>query len=136
MKKILATILLSCMVLSLCACGSGKDNTEKNTQNTESQAKDSQTKEDTEDTAKFVYKIKVVDEAGTAVSGVMVQICNEDGCCPALTNAEGVAEITVKREDGNKASVSSAPEGYEYTDGDVYFEDGEKEMTLTLKAVK
>lgn len=137
MKKILATILLSCMVLSLCACGSGKGNTENNSQNTESQAKDSQTSEDTEDDGKVVYKVTVTDEAGNPLSGVMVQIC-KDTCMPAKTNEQGVAEFEVADEEGYKISFPVMPEGYELTteETEFYYEDGATEMTLTLKAVQ
>lgn len=139
MKKILATILLSCMVFGLCACGSGKGDTEKNSQNTENQEQNSQNSENSEneDNGMVVYKVTVVDEAGNPMQGVMVQIC-KDSCMPALTNADGVAEFTVADEEGYKISFSKIPDGYESAseETEFYFEDGKMEMTLTLKAVQ
>ncbi len=139
MKKILATILLSCMVLSLCACGSGNGDN-KNSQNTEntqeSQAGNSENDSESEKEEGVVYTIKVVDEGGNPVSGVMVQLC-KDTCMPKLTNADGVAEFPVEAiEDGYKAGVTNLPEGYVYEgEENVYFED-KTEVTLVVKAVQ
>ena len=135
MKKILAGILLSCMVLSLAACGAGSDKNSQDSQKPQnSQAENSQkdTEEQKED--KAVYKVTVVDEEGNPMSGVMVQIC-KDSCIPKLTNASGVAEFEVADEEGYKVSFSSIPDGYESAseETEFYFEDDKMEMTLTLK---
>lgn len=140
MKKILAGILLSCMVFSLAACGAGTDKNSQaqNSQKPQnSQVQDSQKDTQAEDDNKVVYKVTVVDADGNPMSGVMVQIC-KDSCIPKLTNAEGVAEFEVADEEGYKISFSSIPEGYESESDETefYFEDGKSEMTLTLKKVQ
>ena len=139
MKKILAAILLSSMVLSLCACGGNEGNTDKNSQNTENQAGNSQNSEnsETEEDGMVTYKVTVVDEAGNPVPEVVVQIC-KDYCVPAVTDANGVVEFKVEDVEGYKVSFSSIPEGYESVSNETeyYFSDDEMEMTLTIKAVQ
>jgi len=137
MKKILASILLSCMVLSLCACGTGNGDTNKNSQNTQNTQNASESEKESESEEGVVYKITVVDEAGNPVSGVMVQLC-KDSCFPKLTNANGVAEFPVTEvADGYKAGITNLPEGFVYEgEAEVYYEDGETEVTLVVKVVQ
>ena len=126
-----------CLALGLVACGGNGENngTENNTQQENTQADKNTESEEESQTPAVVYTIKVVDEANAPVAGVMVQLC-KDSCVPKMTDANGVAVFTVKElEDGYKANVAKAPEGYTYEDGDVYFED-EVEVTLTLKSAQ
>lgn len=148
MKKLFAFMLVLCMVLSLCACGGNsekdddtqKDNVE-NTQTDNDESKDedveSEDVEGEDETATTpVFKVTVVDEAGNPVQGVMVQVCKEI-CLPAITDAEGVATISLEIEEGHKLQVSSCPEGYVYEgEAEVYLEAGQTEATITVKAVQ
>lgn len=136
-NRLLAAILMLAMATSLVACGNAGSGNTENTQQ-EGQANKDTEKESEKESEKEEspsYTIKVVDESGNPVAGVMVQLC-KDSCVPKMTDANGVAVFTVKElEDGYKANVAKAPEGYTYEDGDVYFED-EVEVTLTLKSAQ
>lgn len=91
------------------------------------------------DDGKVTYTVTVTDEGGNPVTGALIQLCAES-CFPTSTNAEGVATWTLAEED-YKASflnVDAPAEGYTYVDPDetdFYFESGETEMTIVLKAV-
>ena len=140
-KRLVTAILMVCLAFGLVACGGngGANTDDTNKQNTEANSeadKDTENSEEESETQAVVYTIKVVDEAGAPVASVMVQLC-KDTCVPKMTDANGVAEFSVEEiADGYKANVTMAPEGYVYEDGDVYFEDGETEVTLVLKAAQ
>ena len=91
------------------------------------------------DDGKVTYTITVKDEAGNPVKNAMIQLCS-DNCIPTITDANGVATWKLA-EDDYKASFLSKEvpaTGYTYVDPsetEFYFEDGETEMTITLKAV-
>jgi len=130
-KKVLALLLALSMVFCFCACGGNTDDTTTNT--TESTTNENPTESTTEEKAAFT--VKVVDEGGNAVSGVMLQVC-KDACVPARTDDKGIATFNLEITDGYKLSVMTCPAGYEYTgDAEIYLESGITEFTLTLKAV-
>lgn len=135
-KQVLAALLALCMVFCFCACGGNEDGNTTTTSTTESnQTEDNQTENDTAVENQAAFTVKVVDEAGNAVSGVMVQVCKES-CVPAVTDAEGVATFNVEITDGYKLQVARCPEGYEYDgEADIYLEDGATDYTITVKAV-
>lgn len=144
MKKLFALLLVLCMVFSLCACGGNsdteddtqKENIENNQDDNDVDADVEDDKEDESENTAASFKVTVVDEGGNPVQGCMVQVC-KDICMPAMTDAEGVATISIKIEDGHYLQVSQAPEGYEYTGEEkVYLEAGQKEATIILKAVQ
>ncbi len=126
-KKLIAALLAVCMMLCFCACGgNGDDNSTTTTEST--------TESTTEE--QIAFKVKVVDEAGKPVAGVMMQIC-KDSCIPARTGDDGVAVFAdMEITDGYKLSVLSCPAGYEYTgDAEIYLESGSTEYTVEIKAV-
>ena len=141
MKRIFATILMLCMVFTLTACGgNGNGDTEKNTQDSQSESTVDKNTEDNKDTqvddGKIVYKVTVVDEAGNPVAGAMVQMCL-DSCVPARTADTGVAEFNLVEAEGYKVEILALPEGYEKIDTEpVYLENGQTELTITVKAVQ
>ena len=131
LKKVLALLLALSMMFCFGACGGNND--DDSTTTTESTTNENPTESTTETKAGFT--VKVVDEGGNAVSGVMVQVC-KDACVPARTDDKGVATFNLQITDGYKLSVLSCPEGYEYTgDAEIYLESGITEYTLTIKAV-
>ena len=142
MKKLFAALLLVCMVFSLCACGENETPTEP--QGTQPQATQPQTTAPEQPTEPeetqpqgVTYTVKVVDEGGNPVAGVMVQLCAET-CMPKLTDAEGKAVYENQEERSDyKASVTSYPEGYEALgeQTDFYYGEGSYEVTITVKAV-
>lgn len=132
LKKVLAVVLSLVMLLCFCACGGNDD--EKTTTTTTTTTENNQT-EDNNAVENKGFKVTVVDEGGSAVSGVMVQLC-KDACVPAKTDDNGVATFTIEVTDGYKLSVMSCPAGYEYDgEAEIYLEDGATEYTLTVKAV-
>lgn len=131
MKRVFATILMLCMVFTLTACGgNGSGDTEKDSQNTQSEMNDN--KDTQVDDGKVVYKVTVVDEGGNPVANTMVQVCNASTCfAPAATDESGVATFELEESDEYKAKLLPQTDD-EY----VYFESGSKELTLTVKAVQ
>ncbi len=146
MKKLFALLLVVCMVFSLCACGGNSDNKEdeKNNNKVNNEVNDDDADDESKDESdedegaqtQAAFQVKVVDEGGNPIKGVMVQIC-KDSCVPAVSDDNGIASFNVQIEDGHKLSIMSKPEGYEYDgEAEVYLEAGQKEYTLVLKAVK
>ncbi len=132
-----AAMILAVGCLFACTKKENPDNKSDsgNTNDTSSEKKDTEEKTTPNKTDnKVKYTIKVVDEAGNAIAGAMVQLCSES-CIPGKTNESGVAEFNVD-EDEYKASFISLPNGYAYTtqETDFYFEKGKTELTITLKA--
>lgn len=140
MKKLFALLLVLCMVFSLCACGGNNETEDTDGENiqTEKDETDVMTDNDEEEVVEeetASFQVHVVDESGNPISGVMIQIC-KDTCIPCMTDGEGVAVFNIEIEDGHKLSVTSCPEGYEYTgEAEVYLESGITEYTVELKEV-
>ena len=139
-KRLVTTILMLAMALSLVACGgngSDKDSQKPNTENTE-EKDDAQANKDTEDDkkdepvndGKVEFKITVVDANGAPVAGKQVQVCDEENCSiPAVTDANGVAVIRFEQSDECKAKIV-VPYGQEDVYEYEYFEAGSTEITL------
>lgn len=144
-KKLLAVMLVLCMVVTLCACGNTAEEetpavTEAPAAAPETVATEADAPEATEETTPVddgmtEYTITVVDDAGNPVVGAMVQMC-KDSCLPGpATDAEGKTHFSLA-EDEYKVSFIVVPSGYTYMDDvtEFYFEDGATELTITLKA--
>lgn len=135
-KRMLSMLLVLCMAFALCACG-GNSESKEDEQN--DNKVNSETNDDTKDDAdeeveeQPSFEVKVVDQDGNPVQGVMVQVCKEF-CLPAISDADGIATISIEIEDGHKLQFSSAPEGYTYEgETDIYLEAGQTEYTMELK---
>ena len=139
-KRLVTTILMLAMALSLVACGgngSDKDSQKPNTESTEDKD-DTQANKDTEEDkkdepvndGKIEYTVKVVDANGAPVAGKQVQVCDEENCSiPAVTDANGVAVIRFEQSDECKAKIV-VPYGQEDVYEYVHFEAGSTEITL------
>lgn len=137
MNKIIAMILCLVLAVSLVACG-GQSNTQTTTQATTEATTEATTQATTEAIEMVNYKITVVAEDGTPFAGIVVQLCNDGGCRPQVTDENGTATVPVEEyRDDYHANVTQLPEGYEYASGEVdhYFESGSTELTIVLKAV-
>lgn len=137
MKRIITIFLVLSTLLCLCACGEETDTsvTESSTavvsQAVSTEESKAESKEESVATASF--KVKVVDEEGNVISGVMVQLC-KDTCMPAMSNSEGIATFNAEITEGHKLSVLSCPNGYVYEgEAEVYLDSGITEYTVTLK---
>ncbi len=141
MKKLVAIILLALMAFTLCACGSASSDTSSDSMDESSKAVSSEAVSDESanesETAKDGYVITVVDDENKPVSNVVLQMCKlgDDGnCTPGNpSDAEGKIVFTLP-EDEYKVSVVIMPAGYTYSgdEKEFYFEDGSKELTVTL----
>ena len=129
MKKLMCvTIAVLCMVLCLCACNDTNEpqgdagvttTTAATTTTTQPQA--------------ATFEVKVVNQNGAPVQGVMIQIC-KDICIPKVTGVDGVALFDLEIEDGHKLSVLSCPTGYTYTgEAEVYLESGSTTYTVEVQ---
>ena len=139
MTKILVLVLCLMLTLALAACGGNGDT---QTTTTAPETTEAPTTEATEATTEAVekpsYKITVVAEDGTPFAGLVVQLCNDEGCNPAVTDANGTAVVTVTEyRDDYHANVTNLPEGYEYVGAypNHYFESGSTDVTIVLKPV-
>lgn len=140
-ERLLAAVLVLCMALSLCACGNAEDNSAATTEPAATEivevteaVQETEAQEETLPEGMTVYTVTVVDEAGSPISGAMVQICL-DSCYPGITDENGVATFTVAEAD-YKASILSMPAGYTYSTEEeaFYYEAGSTNVTITLKA--
>lgn len=75
------------------------------------------------------YTVKVVDEAGTAVSGALVSV----GSSFAYTDENGKVSFTLN--EGDYKVLISPPAGFTADQGSHTFEKGKTELTITLKEV-
>ena len=139
MKKILAMILCLVLALSLVACGEKEEKeTAPETEAITTPAQTEITEEPTESLSGVVYKVTVEDENGMPFSNLMVQLCNDSGCNPCLTEEDGTATyIVAEYRDDYHANVTVVPEGYEYASGEEnhYFEENSTELTIVLRSV-
>lgn len=137
MKNIIRNLVLALalvMMLSLCACANtGSGDETKDTEDTQTaQDTNDTTKEENTTAAKPEFKTIVKDQDGNPVPGVMVQICKE-ACIPARTGDDGVATFVIAEiTSEHKLSIMSAPEGYTYSEEEIYLEDGATEYTLEV----
>ena len=109
MKRILIVALVLSLTLGLWGCGGTQP-------------------------AQADYVVKVEDEAGNPLTGVMVQLC-ADVCMPKMTGEDGCAlfEDVPVRED-YKVALLTLPQGYAYASQEESFSfaPGEKTLTVTL----
>ena len=143
-KKILVLALALMLVLALCACSlpSQSEGTAPATDPTTAptQPTTAPTEAPTEPAipeGMVQFKVKVVDEAGNPVVGVMMQVCNEETCLmPVMTDDAGVATFAPAAEGEYHANfLTGVPTGYEAEAEVFYFASGESELTIVLKAV-
>ena len=143
MKKLIAMLLALVMLLSLVACGQTPDapQAEDPTDPPASEPQQTEPSENVEQppvNENPVYTVKIVDEGGNPVVGVMVQICQGETCLPGpVSDANGVVTFQVAEADYKVSFLGGVPAGYEYTteETEFYFEDGSYEVTIVLKAV-
>ena len=127
-KCFLAVLLVFGVLFAFCACEEPEQKPAETPVPTEPEIT-----APTED-GKIDYTVKVVDENGTPVANVTVQICDEGTCfAPLMTDAEGVAVFRLVESENYKATFTIVPEGSVAEVTDVYFEDT-TEATLVLKA--
>lgn len=142
--KCLALALALTFAVCLCACSQPTQTTDggSTTATTEPTQAPTQstTQAPTETTipdGMVQYKVKVVDEGGNPIVGVMVQVCTDEACLmPVKTDDAGVATFAPAEEGEYHANfLPGVPEGYEAEAEVFYFAEGETELTIVLKAV-
>ena len=140
-KTLLALALALMLVLSLCACGQeAKTETPTDPTTAPTNPTEAPTDAPTEPTipeGMVQLKVKVVDEGGNPIVGVMVQVCTDETCLmPVKTDDAGVATFAPAAEGEYHANfLPGVPAGYEADAEVFYFAAGETELTITLKAV-
>ncbi len=141
MKRILFVLLALILVFGLCACATTTDESkapsDADVSKTESKEESKEaSKEESTPASLPEFIVTVVDEEGSPVSGVMVQVCNEGTCIPAVSNAEGKAVLNVEIGNGYTLKVPSVPAGYEYKgEAEVALDTGITEYTVELSKV-
>ena len=115
MKRIFFVLVMLLFLLVLCACTNAAEDTVQPTDGL------------------ITYQLRVVDEAGKPMSGVMVQLC-ENSCYPATTDQNGIAEFHLAEAD-YKASVTVMPEGYSSEAEEFRFTAGSYELTISLMPI-
>ena len=129
MKKIMCvTITVLCLALCLCACNGETEQPQTDPTTTTTVATTTTTQPQAAS-----FEVKVVDQNGAPVQGVMIQIC-KDICVPKMSDANGIALFDLEIEDGHKLSVLSCPAGYTYMgEAEVYLESGSTTFTVELQ---
>lgn len=142
MKKLIAMLLALVMVVGLAACGETAKPTEpENTDPAPSTPAATEPSQDVEEppvNENPVYTVKIVDEGGNPISGVMIQICQGETCMPGpVSDENGTITFQVAEDDYKVSFLGDVPAGYDYTteETEFYFEDGSYELTIVLKAV-
>lgn len=137
MKRLIAVMLILTIALCVVACAQPQDNGSKPSNNskptgtsTTTQPSSTTKPGDPEPT----YFVKVVDENGAPVAGIIVSLCDDNGCYdPAMTDAEGIAVFYNQGLTGAKAVVFKA-NGYEFSTEYTKFE-GSNTITITVTAI-
>ena len=135
LKRFFVLMMAVIMVLCLCACGEDgkskdedatKPTTSESTPSTEPSKPEPSKPEDSKpvEDGKKTYTVTLTDGNGTPLAGVMVQICSENGCNPALTDANGVAVFNLEEISGYYAYVSLDDSTK------VTFADGQYDVTI------
>ncbi|MBR3235235.1 MAG: hypothetical protein IKG11_06435 [Atopobiaceae bacterium] len=113
----LAVLLMVVSVLVLAACGSGATTDQKTT-----------------DQQDNVYRVLALDEAGSPVQGVKMQLCSDTICYALETDANGVATFKDVIEGSYAVHVRGVPEGYAQDDTEYPVPSGQRDITITIKA--
>ena len=90
-----------------------------------------ETETETED-ASSAYQVRVTDEEGP-VEGVMIQFCDESACSMQETDADGVAAFDMPQGTDYEVHVLTVPDGYQDDEEVYHFEDGARELEITLQ---
>lgn len=83
--------------------------------------------------AKITYTVTVLDQNGTPVAGVAVQMCTETSCLmPSPTGADGTATFTLA-PDSYHVTIAACPEGYSAVAGQEFnFAEGATSLTVEI----
>ena len=78
--------------------------------------------------------IRVVDDEGNPVAGVLVQMCESSGSCrmPVTTDENGNAYYTYEDGEFKAQLTSGAPDGYSVDDPTAYYPIVDGEVTIVL----
>lgn len=138
MKRLIAVMLILTIALCVVACTQPQDNGSKPTNNSKPTGTSSTTTQPSSTTKpgdpEPTYFVKVVDENGAPVAGIIVSLCDDNGCYdPAMTDAEGIAVFYNQGLTGAKAVVFKA-NGYEFSTEYTKFE-GSNTITITVTAI-
>ncbi len=139
MKKLVMTLLMLCMVVGLCACGTPNDTESGNSESGVESTKPSESESEKTpvDDGKVAYTVKIVDQNGNPVEGVRVQWCLEM-CVPSkASDASGIATpMAGKLEKADyKVTVTTLPDGYTAADmaQEYHYEGDATELTITVQ---
>lgn len=142
-EKLIALILALLLAMCLCACdqsdqGMEDGNNNGTTGDPTNSSQDDTTVGSTEASipdGMVQYKVKVVDEEGNPIVGVMVQVCTDETCLiPVKTDDAGIATFAPAAEGEYHANfLPNVPAGYEADAEVFYFAEGETELTIVLK---
>ena len=136
-KTLLVLILCLVIVCALSGCGgNGNDVSGSEVSSSSQSASAQETSSATTEDGKVTYQVTVVDSENNPISGALVQLC-KDTCYPSSTDENGMATFSLA-EDDYKVTFLTLPAGYTYSDEEqeFYFESGETELTITLKAAE
>lgn len=81
------------------------------------------------------YRVYVADEDGAPIPGLALQLCKDDSCMMAVTDAQGAAVFDAQ-PDTYKVAFVRLPEGYAADAGEFTFPQGSRELTIVLKKVQ
>ncbi len=142
MKKIVAVFLMLFMLVSLCACGNDTADTSTDSAASSADAVSTENSSVESDTAASEevsggYVVTVVDSDNNPIPNAILQLCKlgDDGSCTPGSPSDAEGKVTFSLpEDSYKVSFIVMPTGYTYAgeEQEFYFEEGAKELTITL----
>ena len=137
LKKILGLILTSMLLFTAAISLASCDDNDTNSDDTGDMG-DTGDVGDTggsntnpEATDKPIHNIKVIDDMGNAVKGVVIKVVPPQGA-PFERTTNGEGKIVAATENGSKAVLVSVPEGYFATDGQLGKELNFTDRVLTI----
>ena len=120
MKKLFTLALVLCMAMAVfAACGGSGPDTGSGGSSSENPGN--------------VYRAVVKDGSGAAVKGVNVQLCSDEMCVMAETDADGIAVFEDQPEGSYTIKVYSVPEGYEEDHTEYPVPEKYGDVNITLK---
>ncbi len=121
MKRLVGIMVVCLGILMLASCGGGK------TAGGEEAASAGNSGD--------AYRVITVDETGTPVPGVMVQLCSEQMCVMGETDQDGIA-VFGNDEGLYTVHVYSVPEGYAEDTTEYPVPETYGDVNITLKAAE
>jgi len=132
--KFISVAVVLCLAFCLCSCGNDTmaDPTEAPSEAVTDRPTEAPTEGPTAVPEGYItYTVKVQDSEGKGISGLVLQVCNDDVCMLYEADESGVASFTVE-EDEYSVKLIKKPDGY-VVESEYLFEEDATELVIVLE---